>query len=155
MRLTGGFEHGIMALTAALTAYLPTRYFGLHEGFWAAITAIAVVQSRYDATRNTARDQFTGAAIGGVVGSVLASCFGQQLWCYALAVMLAILICWIANIASAARLAGITATIILLVPHQNSAAAMMVARVGEVGWGVCCAVAVVWLAHQLRSDIGD
>lgn len=149
LRLESGLEHGALAATAGVLAYLPTREFGLREGFWAAITAIAVLQVKLDATRNTARDQFTGAAIGGLVGGLLASTAGQHLWSYALAVVTAVFVCWAVNVGSAARLAGTTATIILLVPHEGSAVSMVLARVIEVGWGVTVALAVVWVADRV------
>ncbi len=44
-RLAGGAHHGAISAFAALAAYLPTRALGLQEGFWSAITAIAVVQT--------------------------------------------------------------------------------------------------------------
>ncbi len=152
-RLLGGFEHGGLAAVAGLLAYLPTRGFGLREGFWAAITAIAVLQVKIEATRNTARDQFTGAAIGSSVGGLLAWTAGSHLWSYAAAVVVAILACWIANVVSAARLAGTTATIILLVPHSGSVSSMVVARVTEVGWGVTVALGVVWTADWVRRRL--
>lgn len=148
-RLREGIEHGIMATVAALAAYLPTQVLGLREGFWAAITAIAVVQTEYGATRTTARDQFVGAAIGGLIGVAVVLTTGQDLTSYALAVMLSIVAASLLNVASAARLAGITATIILLVPHVGSAEAMMLSRVVEVGWGVTVAILVVWLVERI------
>lgn len=148
-RLRDGVEHGIVATIAAILAYLPTQALGLQEGFWAAITAIAVTQMEIGATRTMARDQFVGAAIGGAIGVVVILVTGQHLASYALAVLLAILAAWLLNVATAARLAGITATIILLVPHRGTAEAMMLSRVFEVGWGVCVAISVVWLASRL------
>ena len=47
------------------------------------------------------------------------------------------------------RLAGVTATIILLVPHTGSANQMFVSLVLEVGWDVCVSVAIVWIAGRL------
>jgi uncharacterized membrane protein YgaE (UPF0421/DUF939 family) len=152
-RFATGLEHGILASVAGVLAYVPTREFGLREGFWAAIAAIAVLQVKLDATRSTARDQFTGAAIGGAIGGLLASTAGQHLWSYALAVAVAVLACWLVNVGSAARLAGTTATIILLVPHQGSALSMVVARVVEVGWGVTVALAVVWAADSVARRL--
>jgi uncharacterized membrane protein YccC len=152
-RLLGGLEHGGLAAVAGLLAYVPTRGFGLREGFWAAITAIAVLQVKIDATRATARDQFTGAAIGSALGGLLAWTAGSHLWSYAAAVVAAILACWLANITSAARLAGTTATIILLVPHAGPVSAMVIARVAEVGWGVTVALAVVWAADWARRRL--
>ena len=152
-RLFGGLEHGVLAATSGLLAYLPTRAFGLHEGFWAAITAIAVLQMKLEATRATARDQFTGAAIGGAIGGVLASTAGSHLWTYAIAVILSITACWLFNVSSAARLAGTTATIILLVPHEGSVLSMVIARVFEVGWGVTVALAVIWASDWGRRRL--
>lgn len=74
---------------------------------------------------------------------------GQHLPSYAAAVLVSVANCWILNVASTARLAGVTATIIMLVPHEGSPERMMVSRVAEVGWGVCVAIAVVWLVSRL------
>lgn len=149
-RLADGVEHALMSTAAALAAYLPTQALGLREGFWAAITAIAVVQTELGATRTTARDQFVGAAIGGIIGVAVVLTTGQHVVSYALAAGLSVLCAWLVNVATAARLAGITATIILLVPHPGaSVQQMMLSRVVEVGWGVTVAIAVVWLAGWL------
>jgi uncharacterized membrane protein YgaE (UPF0421/DUF939 family) len=80
-----------------------------------------------------ARDQSAGAAIGGGVGAVVITLAGQHLISYALAVIVAMLLCWLLNIVAAGHLVGITATIILLVPHQGSAESMMLSRITEVG----------------------
>lgn len=148
-RLHDGLEHGLITTVAAVLAYLPTQFLGLQEGFWAAFTAIGVVQTELTATRDTARDQFIGAAIGGAIGVGVNLLNGQNLASFMLAIVLAFVASFLLNVASAARLAGITATIILLVPHEGTAEAMMVSRVVEVGWGVGVAIAVVWLASKL------
>lgn len=148
-RVASGAHHGAVSAVAALAAYWPAHAIGLKEGFWSAITAISVVQTEFQATQTTARDQFLGAAVGGVVAVTASSLIGERnLLVYAGAIVLSMLICWALNVASASRLAGSTATIILLVPHTGSAGRMFVARLAEVGWGVCVAVAVVWLAAR-------
>jgi uncharacterized membrane protein YccC len=78
-RLTGGTVQGLMSAAAAIIAYLPTRPLGLREGFWASITAIAVVQAELSATQTSARDQFTGAAIGGLISALIVAVAGQHL----------------------------------------------------------------------------
>ncbi|HJE24727.1 MAG TPA: FUSC family protein [Methylorubrum populi] len=153
-RFSGGLAHGVMSAVAALLAYLPTQFLGLREGFWAAITAVAVAQTEFGATRSTARDQFTGAAVGGVVGLGAYLGLGPSLPTYAAAVVLAILVCWLVNVASACRLAAITTTIILLVPHLGPVERMAGSRVIEVGWGVCVAIVTVWLVTRLNQRIG-
>lgn len=153
-RFAGGLAHGIMSSVAAIAAYLPTQLLGLQEGFWAAITAVAVAQTEFGATRSTARDQFTGAAIGGLIGLAAYLTLGPSVPTYALGVVLAILTCWLLNVASACRLAGITATIILLVPHLGPVERMAGSRVLEVGWGVSVAIVTVWLVTRVNRWLG-
>jgi uncharacterized membrane protein YccC len=150
-RIAGGAHHGAISACAALIAFVPTHAIGLKESFWSAITAISVTQTEFRATETTARDQFLGAAVGGLAGLCTFLALGQSLIVYALAVVVAMLVCWVLNIASASRLAGITATIILLVPRSGSAQSMFASRLVEVGWGVCVAVATVWLAGRLPA----
>lgn len=152
-RFSRGLAHGLMSAFAAVAAYVPTQVLGLREGFWAAITAVAVAQTEFGATRSTARDQFTGAAIGGIVGLCAYLGLGPSLTTYAAAVVLATLACWLVNVASACRLAGITATIILLVPHVGPVERMAGSRVVEVGWGVCVAIATVWIVTRLSRRL--
>lgn len=148
-RVLGGLSQGLISATAALLAYLPAKPLGLQEGFWGSITAIAVVQSQFDATRSSARDQFAGAAVGGSIGGAIVSAAGQSLVIYILAVIASMAACWVLNIKTAARLAGITATIIALVPHHASVRSMLISRIGEVGWGVVVAISLVWLVSRV------
>jgi uncharacterized membrane protein YgaE (UPF0421/DUF939 family) len=150
-RTAAGTHYGVISACAALLAYLPAHRLALKEGFWAAITAIAVVQTEYRAARTTARDQFVGAAIGGVIAVCLSVLAGSSPLLYAAAIILAMMSCWVLNVASASRLAAITATIVLLVPHPGSAELMFLSRLGEVGWGLCVAIFVVWLAGRLPT----
>ncbi|MHB8816103.1 MAG: FUSC family protein [Steroidobacteraceae bacterium] len=150
-RLAAGAHHGMISACAALLAFIPAHAIGLSQSFWSAITAISVAQTEFRAAETTARDQFLGAAVGGLVGLCTFFAFGHSLIVYALAVVLAMLVCGALNIASASRLAGVTATIILLVPHVGSPQSMFVSRLVEVGWGVCVAVATVWLAGRLPA----
>ena len=150
-RLLGGLEQGLLSAVAAVLAWVPTQALGLQEGFWAAITAIAVAQSEFNAARSTARDQFAGAAIGGAAAVLITTVVGPGIVRFVLALMIAISCCWVLKVASAARLGGITAAIIMLVPHQGSAGRMMLSRVGEVGWGVTMAILVTSLATLVRN----
>lgn len=150
-RMAAGAHHGAVSACAALLAYVPAETLGLKEGFWAAITAISVVQTEFQATKTTARDQFIGAALGGAIAVATSLTIAVNLLIYAAAIVLSMLICWMCKVASASRLAGITTTIVLLVPHSGSAEHMFLSRLGEVGWGLCVAIAVVWLAARLPA----
>jgi uncharacterized membrane protein YgaE (UPF0421/DUF939 family) len=152
-RLLGGIAQGLMSAAAAIIAYLPTKPLGLREGFWASMTAIAVVQIELSAVQTSARDQFAGAAIGGIISALIVAAAGQQLPAYAFSLVLSLLACWLLNVPTAARLAGSTATIIMLVPHTGSAARMVLYRVAEVGWGVAVAIGVVWVVNWTEQKI--
>jgi uncharacterized membrane protein YccC len=142
-----------MAAAAALIAYLPTKPLGLREGFWASITAIAVVQGELGAARTSARDQFAGAAIGGLISAIIIALAGEHLITYALSIILSTLICRLFTLNNAARLAGSTATIIMLVPHKGSAESMMLSRLAEVAWGVIVGVGIVWLVNKFENRV--
>jgi uncharacterized membrane protein YccC len=150
-RLTGGTHLGILAALAAICAYAPLHAFGLRESFWSAITAIGVVQTEFGAAEDTAKKQFFGAAVGGITGLVMVLLFNDHLLTYAFAVLIAVALCWLLNISSSSQLAGITATIILLVPRTGPAEVVMLARVFEVSWGVVVGVIAVWLSGRLAG----
>jgi hypothetical protein len=150
-RMLGGCQHGVISAIAALLAYLPAQPLGLKEGFWASITAISVAQTEFNAARTTARDQAIGALVGGLVGVCASMLAGQGLGVYAASIAISMAICWALNVASASRLAGSTLTIVVLVPHQGSVQQMFASRLAEVGWGICVAVTVVWLAGRLPA----
>jgi len=151
-RTVAGSHHGLLSACAALLAYLPTHALGLGQSFWSAIAAISVVQTEFRATESTARDQFLGAAIGGITGVGTSFAHHHGLFVYSLAVVLAMAICWVLNVGTASRLAGTTATIILLVPHLDTPGRMFLSRVTEVGWGVCSAIATVWFAARFPAS---
>jgi uncharacterized membrane protein YgaE (UPF0421/DUF939 family) len=150
-RMAGGAHHGLISACAGVFAYLAAHALGLEQSFWSTITAISVVQTEFQATESTARDQFIGAAIGGSLGMCAAFVPGPHLILYAAAIVVSMLTCWALNVASASRLSGTTATIILLVPHTGSPERMFAVRLTEVGWGVCVAIAVVWLAGRVPA----
>lgn len=150
-----GLLHAVLTGAAGIIAYVPTQVLGLQEGFWAAITAIAVMQGEWRSTWSTGRDQLLGAAIGGIVALATLLVAGKHIWSYGLAVALAVLGCSLIRVSSAGRLAGITATIILLVPAGSlTPAEVAFWRVSEVAWGVVVTVSLVWIVEWSRRRIG-
>jgi uncharacterized membrane protein YgaE (UPF0421/DUF939 family) len=138
-------EGALMALQAvcgASLAYWIGRYLHTPQAFWAAMTAIAVVQHSYVDTQHLARDQFFGAMIGGVCGLIGALYGGGYYLAYAVAIAAAMIVSWAINIGSAARLAAITATIMLLVPSGGAPWQTMLLRLGEVTLGTVSALLV-------------
>ena len=147
-----GARQGLISVIAAFAAYMPAHLLGLPQSFWGSITAIAVAQAKFQDTESAARKQFTGAAIGGAVALGLILGFGDNLGIYAAAVLLSIIVCWLLDVADASQLAGVTATIILLVPHTGSPERMLAARLSEVTLGVCVGLFIVWLEERLLPD---
>ena len=111
-RFTAGLVQGSISATAAVLAWLPTQAIGLREGFWAAITAVAVAQTEFDAATSTARDQFAGAAIGGAVAAGVSLFVAPGAVGLGISVVIAILAFRLFDMVSAALLGGITSVII-------------------------------------------
>jgi len=153
-RFVLGARQGGVSVVAAILAYFPSHLVGLQQPFWSAITAIAVAQMEFQATRAIARRQFTGAAIGGAIGLGMILGFGDNLLVYACAIMLAVLVCWLLNVGDASQLGGITATIIMLVPHLGTPQSILFSRLSEVGWGVAVGLAVAWAVDRLVRKFG-
>jgi len=68
------------AVAAGLCWWVATR-FGLHDGYWGAISAIIVLQSNMGATVSASRDRILGTLIGwGFHFRFLACCRGTMFW---------------------------------------------------------------------------
>ncbi|MDE1181641.1 FUSC family protein [Paraburkholderia sp.] len=152
-RLTEGAVMALQAVIGATLAYWIGRALHTEQAFWAAITAIAVSQHNYVDTRKLSRDQFIGAMVGGVFGLAGALAGGGSFVVYMLTVAVAIITCWCLNIGSAARLGGITATIMLLVPGVAPPWDIALLRLGEVTLGTVCALVVAWLMSNLERRL--
>lgn len=149
-RLAEGGLMALQAVGAATIAYLIGRTLHTKQAFWAAITAIAVSQHSYTDTQNLSRDQFIGAMVGGVCGLAGALLGSGHLAAYAAAVAFAIVACWCVNVGSAARLGGITATIMLLAPGIGPPWDIAMIRLGEVTLGTLCALVVSWVIASVE-----
>lgn len=138
------------ALAAALCWWIATL-FGLHDGYWGAISAIIVLQSNFGATISASRDRILGTLIGALIGF---SCtqFGALPWNYILAVAAAVIVCGLLGLRSSSRLAGVTITIIMLV-KTGSHWTLALDRVLEVFLGIVVAVAISTLVFPDRARL--
>jgi uncharacterized membrane protein YgaE (UPF0421/DUF939 family) len=146
-----GLHESLLIGVAARISYELPHALGLPEAFWGAITAIAVIHGELGATRGVARIQFTGAAIGGAAGLVMTLLLGHAALVFGLAIFLSTVTCVALKAANAGRMAGITCSIIMLVPPIGSPERMFAARLVEVGWGILVAVVLVWAAGRLSA----
>ena len=136
-----GAWQGLRTSVVAAFCYWLTRKFGLREGYWAAISAIVVMQSELGATVDASRDRLIGTAIGGVIGWACASLWNGNLLIYAAGIFLSMVVCWALNLGTAGRLSGVTVSIITLVAHTTSTAVMAMHRFFEVSLGIVIALA--------------
>ncbi len=127
-------------LAAGLCYWLSLR-FGLHEGYWAAISAIIVLQSNVGSTVTASRDRLIGTAIGAILG-FLASPWRRHPAAYAVTILIALLVCGLLNLKNSSRLAGVTITIVMLVERNGSHWTIALDRVIEVILGILIALAV-------------
>ena len=141
-RLIVGLVHALRAVLAASISYFIALELGLGQGFWAAITAIAVSQSSYAEVRNSSRDQFVGAMIGGLIGMGAAMLGHDHYVAYVLAVIVGMMLCSAFNLGAAGRISGTTTTIIMLVPHSGAFWQFALFRWGEVTLGAAAALLV-------------
>lgn len=139
---------------AGLISLLVTNLFHLPQGYWAAISALIVMQSNVGATVSASRTRLAGTAVGAVVGGVFVAIFGASLTGFALAVALAFVLCDWLRLAESQRLATVTVAIIMLIPAANSAWIVALHRFAEVALGIVIALAVslvLWPNHARRS----
>jgi uncharacterized membrane protein YccC len=139
------------ALAAALCWWIALR-FGLHDGYWGAISAIIVLQSNFGATVSASRDRILGTLIGAAFGFSF-SLFGTLPWNYILAVLLAVILCGFLGLRNSSRLAGVTITIIMLVQKTGSHWLLALHRVGEVMLGIVVAIIVSTLVFPDRARL--
>ncbi|MGD0735671.1 MAG: FUSC family protein [Terracidiphilus sp.] len=139
------------ALAAGLCWWLAKR-FGLHDGYWGAISAIIVLQSNMGATVTASRDRLIGTLIGGVFGFSF-SLFGALPWNYILAVLAAMILCGLLGLRNSSRLAGVTITIVMLVQQTGSRWGLALDRVSDVILGIVVALAVTTLVLPDRARL--
>jgi hypothetical protein len=139
------------ALAAALCWWLALR-FGLHDGYWGAISAIIVLQSNFGATISASRDRVLGTMIGALLGFAF-SLFGVLPWNYILAVLVAVVVCGLLGLRSSSRLAGVTITIVMLVQKTGPRWGLALDRVSEVFIGIVVAIAISTFVFPDRARL--
>jgi uncharacterized membrane protein YccC len=139
------------ALAAALCWWI-AMLFGLHDGYWGAISTIIVLQSNFGATISASRDRIFGTVIGALFGFSF-TLFGALPWNYILAVLAAVIVCGLLGLRSSSRLAGVTITIVMLVQQGSSHWTIALDRVMEVFLGIVVALAISTLVYPDRARL--
>ncbi|MGC1870596.1 MAG: FUSC family protein [Acidobacteriaceae bacterium] len=140
------FQQGIRTALAAVLAYWITSMLRLPGGYWAAISAIVVMQSEVGATVMASRDRLAGTAMGAVVGLLTSLVWHHSLFVFGLAVLVVMMLCTALNFKNAGRLGGVTVAIIVLIPYPGALWHIALQRFLEVSFGIVISlgVAVAW-----------
>lgn len=148
--------HGVGAAVVAAFSYVTASRIPLmHEPYWASIAAVVSLYPERDATMKAGVQQFFGSVVGGLIGWASASWWHHDVLLYAVAVLLAVSVCYLVHLPNAARLSGVAVTIITLIPFSISPGLVALRRFTEVTYGVACAIgytaAVACVAAVLRA----
>jgi uncharacterized membrane protein YgaE (UPF0421/DUF939 family) len=135
-------QQGMRTAVAAALAYWLTGLFHLPGGYWAAISAIVVMQSEVGATLAASRDRFAGTIMGAGVGWLTAIVWRHHLLVFAVAVLVVMVLCSLLKYKNAGRLGGVTIAIIVLIPHTGPAWYVAIERFMEVSFGIVVSLLV-------------
>jgi len=153
-RLRIGAFMAFKAALSASVAYAIGQALHTEQAFWAAISAVAVTQPHFGDTRGAGRDRCLGTVLGGIVGFLGLWTGGSgNILAFALGLGLVTIVCWMANATAAARIAGITAAIVLLVPGTGPSWEVPLTRLGEVVLGTLCALVIGWAVSRLEERV--
>lgn len=142
----------VRTTVAAVAAMWLARLLKMPEYYWAPISAIVIIQSTIP-PRTLGWQRFVGTALGAVLGAALATFFRPSAAVYALGILLCGVLSWLLQIGGAYRFAGITLSIVLLLPHSSAPWIVGWHRFLEVSLGIAVALATttVWpLAKKTR-----
>jgi uncharacterized membrane protein YccC len=147
-------KQAIKTAIAGVAALYVTRLFHLPQGYWAAISALIVMQSNVGATLSASRTRLAGTAVGAVVGGAFTALLGDNMLDFALAVAVAFFLCFLLRLPDSQRLATVTVAIIMLIAQSASAWVVALHRFTEVSIGILIALVVsltLWPNHARRS----
>lgn len=134
--------HTVRILAACALAYAAAKLIGLHEEYWALVTAVVVTQPGLHETLSASRDRVFGTLIGAVAGLavIAAGEFGASTFAlfWVALVPLAILTAFKTSL----RLGCVTLIIVVLVPAPGSPFARPFERIVEILAGTLASIIV-------------
>jgi uncharacterized membrane protein YccC len=145
--LAQAIKTGVAAVGSVYIAGL----LNLPQGYWAAITAIVVMQSEVGATFTASRDRLVGTGVGAVTSALFVAYVGDSLLWFAVAVVITMLICQWAGLDQSYRLAYVTVAIIMLIPYAGPPWRVSIHRFIEVALGIVIALGVTAIPLPRRQ----
>jgi uncharacterized membrane protein YccC len=122
---------------AAIVSLLVARLFPLPEIYWAAISALIVMQSNLGEALPFSAQRFTGTAVGAIFGGFVGMYFPGSVAAFTVALFAIGLLCAVLKMERGAyRHAGFTLAIVMLVPRAGNEWVIAMHRFCEVSIGV-------------------
>ena len=133
------------AIAAVVSTLLARSVLRLPEFYWAPVSTVVILLSGANPMK-LAWQRFAGTALGAVMGALIATYFTHTLAVYAVGIFISGIVSSLLRIGAAFRFAGITLTIVLLVPYTHPTWIVAFHRFVEVSLGIAVAllVTVIW-----------
>jgi uncharacterized membrane protein YgaE (UPF0421/DUF939 family) len=112
-------EPAVKTGIAALLSMLAYQALHLEHGYWAVISAIIVMQANLGGSIRASFDRLVGTAIGALLGTLAFRYIGRTPLSVGLGLTLTIFLCSWLGLKQSYRLAGVTASIVLLMGETN------------------------------------
>jgi len=131
-----------------------SRFLGLPEGYWAAITAMIVLQASLGAAIRESWVRVAATAIGAAVAMPFAAFLGQSLVVFGVAVFVTVVLCSALRLQAGLRVAATTVAIIMLISHPGRPWVPGIHRFLEVSFGIIVALVVakvMWPSSALEN----
>jgi uncharacterized membrane protein YgaE (UPF0421/DUF939 family) len=155
------FKQAIKTGIAGIACVYAAKALKLPEGYWAAISAVIIMQSNVGATLGISWNRLVGTAIGAIVSGIAYSFGGTNVLVFGLAVTIAILLCDALGFVESQRFAAVTVAIVMLISRIAPAWMVAVYRFVEVSLGIVTGTLVtvlIWPSRartQLREGISE
>jgi len=129
------------ALAGCLAMYF-AQLLHLPQAYWAAISAMIVMQVNLGAAVKQSWIRFAATAVGAAVSVPFIAVPGHKLLVFGVAVFVTVVLCTILHLQDGIRLAAVTIAIIMLVPNTGRPWVPALNRFLEVSFGILIALAV-------------
>ena len=150
------FVHSARTALATVVSLYAARALRLPEAYWAAISALIVMQSTLSAAFEISVETFIGTALGCGLAMLLARYFGPNLTVFGVAVFGIGLLCSILRLDKTAyRFAAITLTIVMLAAGNRPIWIVGIHRFIEITAGIAVGLAItaLWSEAELQQGL--
>ena len=151
---TAHLRHGVKTGLASLMAFVLAGAIGLEYGYWAALSAVIVMQISVADSLQMCWYRFSGTAVGAVIGMTVMLIFPDTPLGTCAALFVSAGFCaYMTRYNARYRMAAITSTIVLLASlGHDGRMGFALERVVEIALGVVCAFGVSVTLWPLRAS---